>query len=67
MKTKQFLTLTMLVGLMVLVGGCHYGTIDNDRRGSYRDGYREGRARERRRDDWRNSRYDHRDYYRRRW
>ncbi|MGH7793444.1 MAG: hypothetical protein ACREQ2_00860 [Candidatus Binatia bacterium] len=73
MKAK-FLTVVMLVGLMGLVGGCHYGSDDDHDYGngygygSYRDDYRDGRTYERRRDDWRNNRYnDHRDYYRRRW
>ena len=71
MKAK-FLNVAMLVGLMGLVGGCHYGN-DEDHDygngyGSYRDGYRDDRAYERRRDDWRSRRYDdRRDDYRRRW
>lgn len=71
MKGK-FLTLAMLVGLIGLIGGCHYGSDDDHDYGygygSYRDGYRDDRVYERRRDDWRNRRYDdRRDDYRRRW
>ena len=71
MKAK-FLTLAMLVGLTGLIGGCHYGSDDDHDYGygygSYSDGYRDDRAYERRRDDWRSRRYDdRRDDYRRRW
>ena len=72
MTAKKFLTIATLVGSMGAIAGCHYG-IDDDRRhrngyGPYRDGYRDGRAYERRRDDWRDNRYDDRRYdYRRRW
>jgi len=72
MKAKKFLLITMLVILIGFVGGCHYGTSDDQRgygygtsSGSYRDGFREGRAYERRRDGWGSSRYND-DYYRRR-
>jgi hypothetical protein len=71
MKGK-FLTLAMLVGLIGLIGGCHYGSDDDHDYGygygSYRDGYRGDRAYERRHDDWRSRRYDdRRDDYRRPW
>ena len=73
MKTNKFLPMAMLVGLVGLLSGCHYGMIDDDHDyssgyGSYRHDYRDRRNHERRRDDWRNSRYhDRRDYDRRRW
>jgi hypothetical protein len=71
MKAKKFLTVSMLAVLMGLVGGCHEQSIDGYRGygnsyGSYRDGFRDGRAYERRRDDWRDSRYRY-DYSRDRW
>jgi len=67
MKAK-FLTLAMLVGLTGLTGGCHYGSDDDHDYGYGYGSYRDDRAYERRRDDWRNSRYDdRRDDYRRRW
>jgi hypothetical protein len=73
MKAKNFLAISMLVVLMGLVGGCHYGSYDDHRdygysssSGSYREGFRDGRAYERRRDDWGASRYSDRyGYYRR--
>jgi hypothetical protein len=78
MKAKKFLTLSILVVLIGLLGGCHYQSHDDYRGygsgyssyrdgsgyGSYRDGFREGRAYERRRDDWVGSRY-YGGYYRR--
>ena len=69
MKPKKFLTLSILVVLIGLLGGCHYQSHDDYRgygsgSGSYRDGFREGRAYERRRDDWGGSRY-YGGYYRR--
>jgi hypothetical protein len=72
MKTQKILLLSMFV-LMVLAAGCHYGSDDeyhgyDSGYGSYRDNYRDGRAYERRREDWRDRRYgDRRDYDRRRW
>jgi hypothetical protein len=70
MKAKKFLTVSMLAVLMGLVGGCHEQSVDRYRtgygNGSYRDGFRDGRAYERRRDDWRDSRYRY-DYSRNRW
>jgi hypothetical protein len=71
MTAKKIMTLALLAGLTGVLGGCHYG-IDDDHDyingyGSYRDGYRDGRTYERRRDDWRSRRYDDsRDIYRRR-
>jgi hypothetical protein len=76
MKMKKFVTISILFALVALVGGCHY---DDDRRdygnnrysgtryGSYRDGFRDGRAYERRQENWRDTRWDDRDYWRRRW
>jgi hypothetical protein len=75
MKAK-FLAISMLVVLLGLVAGCHQSSVDgyrgysnnygSRRYGSYRDGFRDGRAYERRRDDWRDSRYRY-DYSRGRW
>jgi len=60
----------MLAVLMGLVGCCHEQSVDRYRsgygNGSYRDGFRDGRGYERRRDDWRESRYRY-DDYRNRW
>jgi hypothetical protein len=72
MKIKKFVTISLLLGLMVLAGGCHYGDDDhrdygNNRYGSYRDGFRAGRAYERRNENWRDSRDADRDQWRRRW
>ena len=71
MNAKKFLSMALLAGLTAVLGGCHYGDDDHDYAngyGSYRDGYRDGRVYERRRDDGRNRRYDdRRDDYRRRW
>lgn len=78
MKAKKFVMVSMLVVLMGLVGGCHYGSHDDYRgygygygsssgSGSYREGFRDGRSYERRREGgWGFSRYDDRyGYYRR--
>ncbi|HEY2919813.1 MAG TPA: hypothetical protein VGK77_12575 [Candidatus Binatia bacterium] len=72
MNAKNFVMISMLVVLMGLVGGCHYGSDDGhrgygygSRSGSYREGYRDGRAVERRRDAWADSRYYDRPYWRR--
>ena len=78
MKAEKFLLITVLIGLMGIVGGCHYGSYDDYRdygygsgygytssSGSYREGFRDGRAYERRRDGSDYSRYAD-DYYRRR-
>jgi len=68
MKAKHFLAVAMLVGLAGLIGGCHelarddYGGYSSGY-GSYRDGFRDGRTYERRRE----SGYYGRDYYGRRW
>jgi hypothetical protein len=72
MKAKKFLTVSMLVVLMGLIGGCHYESVDGypgygSSYGSYRDGFRDGRASERRRDGWGYSRYDDRYGHYRRW
>jgi hypothetical protein len=73
MKAKKFVMVSMLVVLMGLVGGCHYGSHD-DYRGygdgpsvSQRDAFRAGRAYERRREaTWGYSPYYNRyGYYRR--
>jgi hypothetical protein len=68
MKAKKFVIVFMFV-LMGLVAGCHYG---DDRwsgygaRGSYRDGFQDGRSYERRRGAWGYSPYYERyGYYRR--
>ena len=70
MKVKNLLAVSMLVVVMGLIGGCHYGVEHRNRdysdHGSYRDGVRDGRVYERRRDDWRDGRY-RRDYRRGRW
>ena len=71
MKTKTLLGTFMLVVLAGFVGGCHSGSHDDrrdygNRSGAYREGYRDGRAVERQRDDWRYGRYYDRDYWRRR-
>jgi hypothetical protein len=70
MKAKNFLVVAMLVGLAGLIGGCHEFAHDDYRDygyssgyGSYRDGFRDGRAYERRRDNG----YYGRDYYGSRW
>jgi hypothetical protein len=73
MKAKNLLAVFLLVVLIGLTGGCHklasddYNDYDSSSAGSYGDGFRDGRAYERRRDDQRDSRYNDRgDYYRRR-
>jgi hypothetical protein len=72
MKTQTLLATFMLVVLAGFVGGCHHGS-HHDRRdygsrsGSYQEGYRDGRAVERRRDDLREGRYYDRGDWRRRW
>jgi hypothetical protein len=73
MKVKKFVMASMLVVLMGLVAGCHYGS-DDDYSGwgygsgaSQRDAFRAGRAYERRRQaTWGYSPYyDRYGYYRR--
>lgn len=73
MNLKHLVMACMFFVLAGLVGGCHYGSYDghrsygygySDSSGSYRDGFRDGRAYERRRDGW-NDR-DLNDYWRRR-
>ena len=73
MKAKKFLAIALLVVLTGFIGGCHelasddhndYGSVSD----SYREGFRDGRAYERRRDDRRDTGYyDRGDSYRRRW
>lgn len=78
MKAKKFVTISLLIVALGLIGGCHdkssdsyrygrgYGTY-RDGYGNYREGYRDGRVAERRRDNWRDSRWDdRRDDWRRR-
>ena len=71
MNIKKFATISILFTLVALVGGCHYDghrrDYGNNRYGNYREGYRDGRAYERRNENWRDSRYADRDYWRRRW
>jgi hypothetical protein len=72
MKKNNFLTATMLVGLTGLIAGCHELARDDywygSGYGSYSDGFRDGRAYERRRENWRDSGYYNNDYYYgRRW
>ncbi len=72
MKLKKFVPLSILFALAALVGGCRYDGDHRDygdnRYGSYREGYRDGRSAERRRDAWREGRYNDRgDQWRRRW
>jgi len=54
MKKKNFLMISSLLLLMGGIGGCHYDLIDGYRDyggyDSYREGYRDGRAYERRRE-----------------
>ena len=81
MQIRKFLTGSILVALVALLAGCHYDghrrDYGNNRYGSYREGYRDGRVYERRNENWRDSRYadrdswrdrySDRDYWRRRW
>lgn len=67
MRKRSILVAIMLLVFAVSIGGCHYRSHDNrsdysSRSGSYREGYRDGRAAERERD----GRYSDRDW-RRRW
>lgn len=72
MNAKNLVMVSMLFVLAGVLGGCHYGSHDDRRaRGygysssdSYRDGFRDGRAAERRRDSW-SDRFSS-DYWRRR-
>jgi hypothetical protein len=73
MKVKKFVMASMLVVLMGLVAGCHYGS-DDDYRGwgyarggvSNREAFQAGRAYERRRQStWSYSPWDRYGYYRR--
>jgi hypothetical protein len=72
MKAKRLLVVSMLVGLAGLIGGCHefahddyrdYGNYGYRSYGNYRDGFRDGRAYERQRDNG----YYNRGYYGSRW
>jgi hypothetical protein len=68
MKTKKFVVASMLVALMGLVAGCHSGDGDNrwsgyGDRGSYREGFRDGRTYQRRRDTGSGSAWGYRPYY----
>jgi hypothetical protein len=69
MKVKKLLAVAMLVGLAGFIGGCHEFAHDDYRdygysgSGSYRDGFRDGRAYERQRANG----YSGRDYYGSRW
>ncbi len=67
MKTKNLLVVSTLLLAVGLLGGCHYGVVDDyhdySDQGSYREGFRDGRAYERRRE----SRRDRRDDRDRRW
>jgi len=78
MKTQNFLMIAMLFVFIGVLGGCHYGSHDDYRdygytgytgysgSGSgYRDGFRDGRAYERRNEDLRDRRYSS-DWWRRR-
>ena len=79
MKAEKTLLITMLIVLMGIVGGCHYGSYDDHRgygygssaygygssSGSYREGFRDGQTYESRRNGWNYGRYAD-DYYRRR-
>lgn len=74
MNSRKLLIVSTLFVLAGLIGGCHYGSYDDQRSygygyssssGSYRDGFRDGRAYERRREDA-NDRYSN-DWWRRRW
>jgi hypothetical protein len=72
MHAKKFLAVFLLFALTVLSAGCHeLASDDHDdygsRSDSYREGFSDGRAYERRRDDRRDSSYERRDRYRRRW
>ena len=73
MKFKNFLTIAVLLGVVGVFAGCHYRTNDRshygrgyERSNTYREGYRDGRAAEKRNENWRD-RYADRDNWRRRW
>jgi hypothetical protein len=71
MKIRKLAIISMLFVLVASAAGCHYDDDDyrdygRNRYGSYREGFREGRAYERRQENWRD-RYADRDYWRRRW
>ena len=69
MRARTFLASSLLAA--TVLAGCHYGVHDDyDDYGSsynnnsYREGYRDGRAAERRRGEGRTGRYSGRDYWR---
>ena len=70
MKARKYLFLSMLLVLLGTAAGCHHGSHDDrrgdgySRSGDYREGYRDGRATERRNENWRDRNWD-RDYWRR--
>ena len=70
MKIKNVLVVSMLLVAGGLTGGCHYGVVDDyhdySDQGSYREGFRDGRAYERRREN-RRERRDDRDQRWSRW
>ncbi|MDH3445455.1 MAG: hypothetical protein OEN50_16125 [Deltaproteobacteria bacterium] len=67
MKINKFFVISTLFVAVGLLGGCHYGVADDyhdySDQGSYREGFRDGRAYERRRE----GRRDRRDDRDRRW
>ena len=75
MKSQRFLMVVMLFVLTGVIGGCHYGSYDDYHdygysgysrsESGYREGFRDGRAYERRNEDWRDRRYSS-DWWRRR-
>ena len=77
MKAQKFLLVATLFVVIGVLGGCHYGSYDDHRDygysgysrsgsgSSYRDGFRDGRAYERRNEEVRD-RYSS-DWWRRRW
>ena len=76
MNARKAWLVSLVLVMTAAVGGCHYGSHDDQRSygygyssgsgsGSYRDGFRDGRAYERRREDA-NDRYSS-DWWRRRW
>jgi hypothetical protein len=77
MRTKKFVSVALLLLAVGVLGGCHHWSSDSyrysdnyryrDGSGSYRDGFRDGREYEKRRENWRDDRYADRDYWRRRW
>jgi hypothetical protein len=66
MKAKKLLTVLMLVVSMGLIAGCHEEYRGYNNSYGYRDGFRDGRAYERRQNNWNDSPYRY-GYYGRRW